>query len=177
MSSIDLFLLGLLKEKPQGAYGIAREMEFRKLREWAKVSEPAVYKNLARLYRNGFLDAEKVREGEMPEKRVYRINPKGDALFLKLMDTYAIEPGKFYLEANLAIGNLDKIPRARAISYMKRLHDSYSAIRTHLEKEEIPAKKNLPLPARMILKQQHLLFRTMEKWTAEYLGILTRNSR
>ena len=177
MSSIDLFLLGLLMNKPYSAYDIAREIEFRNMREWAKISEPTVYKNLLKLHLNGFTDATHVKEGEMPEKRVYEINEKGKERFFELIAIYAQDPGNFYFDFNLAIANFDKLPAGHAVAYLKKLQAAFRERRRNVEEKEIPARMSLPLPARMILTQHLLLNRVMEDWTGQYIDILEEEQR
>ncbi len=75
-STIDLMVLGLLKETPQNAYELVRLVENRELRRLLQISKPAVYKSCKRLFKAGFVDGELIREGEQPEKMVYTVNKR-----------------------------------------------------------------------------------------------------
>ncbi len=106
MSTIDLMILGVLIQKPMNAYEMKKEMEYRNINKWVKISSPSVYKNLVKLYKSGFIDGETVREGEMPEKTIYTINEKGRDYFVHLMSQYSENPGTIYVDFCAFIANL-----------------------------------------------------------------------
>jgi len=55
MSSINLLLLGIVKEKPQSAYSIQKDIESHHLSRWTKMSTPSIYKNVIKLQKKGYL--------------------------------------------------------------------------------------------------------------------------
>ena len=44
MATIDLIVLGILKEEPMGAYDIQKLVEYRNISKWVKISTPSIYK-------------------------------------------------------------------------------------------------------------------------------------
>ena len=70
-SSIDIVLLGLIKELPRGAYDVSQVIQQRQLRSWIRISDASVYRNLRILAEQGFLDTRITREGAMPEKTIF----------------------------------------------------------------------------------------------------------
>lgn len=44
MSTIDLIVLGMLKDKAMGAYDIQKLVEYRNISKWVKISTPSIYK-------------------------------------------------------------------------------------------------------------------------------------
>ncbi len=44
MSVIDLIVLGMIKEKEQSAYDLQKNVEYRNISKWVKVSTPSIYK-------------------------------------------------------------------------------------------------------------------------------------
>lgn len=111
MSVIDLMLLGFLKEKPMNAYEIKKTAEARNLTWWIKASYPSMYRNINKLAKAGYIDGEVVKDGEMPEKTIYTINEKGETKFLALMNEYAQEPERIYLNFTAIISNLGKVDK------------------------------------------------------------------
>ncbi|AMP20455.1 hypothetical protein AZF37_04060 [endosymbiont 'TC1' of Trimyema compressum] len=55
MSTVDLILLGLVYDYPQSAYAIQKDIEYRNLSNWVKISAPSVYKKVIRLEGKGYL--------------------------------------------------------------------------------------------------------------------------
>lgn len=124
MSTVDLTLLGILMNKPLNAYEIKKRMEFMHIRRWTKISSPAVYKNLVNLHRRGYLDAETVREGEMPEKTVYTVNEKGKMHFRSLMEKLSQNPGTVYIEFTTLIAQLNKLEKPEALRMLSELEEN-----------------------------------------------------
>lgn len=81
MAAIDLIVLGMIKQQPQSAYELQKNVEYRNISRWVKISTPSIYKKVIQLEEKGYLEAELVREGNMPEKSVYRITPEGEHFF------------------------------------------------------------------------------------------------
>ena len=92
MSTVDLMLLGVLTKKPMNAYEMKKEMEIRNIQYWIKISSPSIYKNLVKLYKQGYIDGKTVRDGEMPEKTIYSINEKGREYFMhvRIMSDHSV---------------------------------------------------------------------------------------
>ena len=84
MSSIDLMILGLTQHRPWSPYEIIQLMETRSIKNWIKISDPAIYRNMREMAKKGYLIGKKVKEGNMPEKTVYRITKKGKDHFFEL---------------------------------------------------------------------------------------------
>ena len=42
MSAIDLVVLGILKNKPMGAYDIQKVVEYHNISKWVKISTPSI---------------------------------------------------------------------------------------------------------------------------------------
>lgn len=133
MSSVDLMLLGSLMDCPMNAYELKKRMENADVKNWVKISSPAIYKNLVRLYQRGCLDARVVREGEMPEKTVYTINEKGRRYFQRIMETYSEEPGFVYIDFTAFISNLHHLERPVAEGMLTELQTKLYAKMKYME--------------------------------------------
>lgn len=92
--SIELMILGALKEQPLSAYDMDKVMEERNIRRWIRISSPSVYRNVIRLCEEGYTNGVIVKESEMPEKTVYSITEKGHARFAELMNEAASLPAR-----------------------------------------------------------------------------------
>jgi DNA-binding PadR family transcriptional regulator len=100
MSTINLNILGLLMKKPMSPYELAQYIDFRGIRTYIKISTPAIYKNMIKLNKAGYLDSEKRKDGEMPEKTIYKVNQKGEHYFLESMVKYSSNPEGIYFDFN-----------------------------------------------------------------------------
>lgn len=77
MNRYDLVLLGLIKEHERSGYDIMTEIRNRELDRWAKISTSTIYNRLSRLEKNGSIEGHSERDGNRPERTVYRILDKG----------------------------------------------------------------------------------------------------
>lgn len=126
MSTVDLMLLGVLMQKQINAYEIKKEMESRNIQKWIKVSSPAIYKNIIKLNKLGYIDGKVIREGEMPEKTIYSINDKGRAYFIKLMEYYSEGCGKIYIDFCAFISNLQNVDYKTGLKMIDQLQKGLS---------------------------------------------------
>lgn len=140
MSTVDLMLLGALMDKSMNAYEMKKDMEARNIRSWVKISSPSIYKNLVILSRKGYLDDKMVKEGEMPEKTVYSINEKGRDYFLQMMEGYAEEPGKIYIDFAAFVANLHHVEPDIGFEMIKnlmsKLEEERERIRANMEEKK-----------------------------------------
>ena len=73
MSTIDLIVLGMIKEKEQSAYELQKNVEYRNISKWVKVSTPSIYKKVIQLEEKGYITRSK-REGKAGRNNIYYIN-------------------------------------------------------------------------------------------------------
>ena len=93
MSNIDLVLLGLIKQKSQSAYDIKKNIEYRNIPRWVKISEQSIYKKVLQLESKEYIVSHKEKEGNMPDKAIYTLS------LIHIFRTYDINfkyMGNFY---------------------------------------------------------------------------------
>ena len=81
--SIDLMILGALKERPMSAYEMDRLFEARAVRRWVRVSAPSIYRNLLRLREEGLVDGREEKGETAPPKTAYAITEAGTQALLE----------------------------------------------------------------------------------------------
>ena len=167
MSTIDLMLLGVLTEKPMNAYEVKKEMEKRNIRRWIKISSPSIYKNFLKLYQEGYINGEVVREGEMPEKTVYSINDKGRRYFLRLMRQYSEEPGYVYLDFCAFISNLQYIDKDMGLEMLDRLRESL-AVKNDSINDQLAVHQNESFYATSVLELYSRMYELFCDWAGDF---------
>jgi DNA-binding PadR family transcriptional regulator len=81
---IELAVLGLLKERPMHGYQLSRDLGESLGGLW-RVSYGSLYPTLRRLERDGAIESEAGDQRGARRKKVYRITPKGERVFLELL--------------------------------------------------------------------------------------------
>ena len=92
MATIDLIVLGMVKQQPLSAYDIQKLVEYRNISKWVKISTPSIYKKVIQLEQKGYLKGNIEKQGKMPEKVVYSLTNEGESEFEKLMIEISSKP-------------------------------------------------------------------------------------
>jgi DNA-binding PadR family transcriptional regulator len=167
MSSIDLFLLGFLKEKPISAYDLAKKIKENQLDQMIKISTPAVYKNLLRLKQKGYIKARNLKAGNMPHKTSYSITEKGEIYFSSLMFEQSNKNFIAYFDFNSLIINLDLVSKKEALKML----DNFKKVLIQKREEHKRQKKQFshaPFVGKSIIKQLDSGNETLIKWLKEF---------
>ncbi len=163
MSTVDLILLGIVMERSCSAYEMQKNIEYRNLSKWVKVSSPSIYKNVLRLEEKGYLSGDVMREGKMPEKTIYSITDSGKSYFLSLMKETAAGAVSVMFDFNAVVANLNKIPKKQATELISDIRSGITVSKTYME-DMLPQREHIPLVGRTILIQQLHVLESLLAW-------------
>lgn len=166
MSSINLIILGILKQEPQGAYDIQKAVEYRNLSKWVKFSTPSIYKNVLQLEKKGLISGQVEKKGNMPEKVIYSLTKMGEKYFEELMMTLSEKSVSIFFDFNAVIANLDYVALEKQEQCLTSICKKINEFRIDLEKM-VEVKKHIPQNGRSVLQQQMFLAETLEQWAEE----------
>lgn len=163
MATIDLIVLGMVKQTPLSAYDIQKLVEYRNISRWVKVSIPSIYKKVIQLSEKGLL------EGKLNgEKTVYSLTPDGEREFEKLMLAISCEPIHFFLDFNSVIVNLQNLSEEKQAECLNNIENNIRILKTYIT-ENINMKKDIddiPKMGMAVLHQQLKLAEVIEEWIA-----------
>lgn len=168
MATIDLIVLGMLKDQALSAYDIQKLVEYRNIFKWVKISTPSIYKKVIQLEEKGYITGNTVKEGKMPEKAIYTLTDQGKREFESLMLEIAAQPIRIFLDFNAVIVNLDKLDANCRAQCLQSIESSVAELKQYLEenlklKEGIP---DIPETGLAVLHQQYILVQAIETWLA-----------
>ena len=69
MSTIDLIVLGMLKKQALSAYELQKQVDYRNISRWVKISTPSIYKKVLQLEEKGYISGQTTKE-RSEERRV-----------------------------------------------------------------------------------------------------------
>ena len=167
MSTIDLIVLGMIKEKEQSAYELQKNVEYRNISKWVKVSTPSIYKKVIQLEEKGYIKGNLSRDGNMPEKSIYHITEKGDKYFLELMKKISAQMVNVFLDFNAVIINMAMLSKNEGKEIIDNIEtgiDKYKNVVSKLKME----RKNIPICAKSIINQQVLLSEALNDWINDF---------
>ncbi|WP_202127760.1 PadR family transcriptional regulator [Clostridium sp. C8-1-8] len=167
MSSINLIILGYLKNKEKSAYEMVKEFEVWNLNKWLKISTPSIYKNIIKLCDSGYLNSRIVKEGEMPEKTLYSLNEKGNLYFNELMEEGSKNIGNIYLEFNAFLVNIENLPEEKRKEYLSNFKEKAQERRAFVESVYNHEKQHKERSGSefLILDLYNEVYNVLEKWS------------
>ena len=172
MSTNDLIILGILTESPMNAYEIIQYISERQIGNFLKISDPAIYKSCKRLLHDGLVDGTSVKEGNQPNKTVYRINPDGEFKFNQLMVHYSSNLNNWNIEFNAFMWNLEKVDKQQGLQMLANLGDLLREKESWFKDHVVELLPYIPFSARMVLTQYSMMTTTLVAWiegaTEEY---------
>ncbi len=173
MSTIDLIILGSLYQSPKSAYDLQKQIEARNLSRWIKIGSFTVYKKVVQYETKGYVVSETVKNGNMPEKTLYTITPKGKEIFKELMIKFSLAETRVFLDFNAVIVNLALVDENFADECIANMKASIQNTKMQIT-EQLPKHENIPFFGRTIMEQQFLLLETLEKWEENFEKELER---
>ena len=163
MSTADLIILGYLKKMPMSAYEFTKFAESIHLQKWVKIGSPTIYQNIKKLAAKNYLSGRTVKEGEMPEKVIYRLTESGEEYFLELMNRFSADPGNVYFDFNAFIVNLSLVDKDSALNMLGSLRHHFSAGMDIVD-TDTDKLRDIPFEGKSILKLYRVIFRDVIEW-------------
>ena len=167
MSSINLIILGYLKNQEKSAYEMVKEFDVWNITKWLKISNPSIYKNIIKLCDNGYLNSRTIKEGEMPEKTLYSLNEKGNAYFNELMEESSKHIGYLYLDFNAFLVNIEKLPEEKRKEYLENFKNKAEERRAFVDSVYNQEKQHNEKSSSefLILDLYNEFYNVLEKWS------------
>ena len=159
MSNIDLVLLGLIKQKSQSAYDIKKNIEYRNIPRWVRISEQSIYKKVLQLESKEYIVSHKEKEGN--------ITDKGNDYFNKLMNDISNSDVSLYLDFNIIITNLDLVDDEQKKILVSNIKSKILELKELLNERQ-SHRQHIPNVGKQMFKQQLALVETLEKWIIDF---------
>ena len=167
MSSIDLIVLGMIKKKQQSAYELQKNIEYRNISRWVRISTPSIYKKVIQLEEKGYLMSETHKNGKMPEKTIYSITESGEKKLMSLMEENADKTVNIFLDFNAVIMNMDLVPDDLKDILLDKIRLRLDDLKAVLERNR-QEKNNIPVIGKSILQQQYDIAVILREWIEEF---------
>lgn len=163
-SSVDLILLGLLRNQVMSAYDLSK---IQGIYELVKISVPAIYKNIKRLEVAGYLKYKLKKMGKMPGKRIYSITKKGEKRFQELLVLCSENQISFFFDFNvplLFVNSIVKENGNKIIALVRQqLEEKHNYLLQQADKYNF-----LPFPILNLAIQQLKLNKMLIDWLKEF---------
>jgi len=169
-TKIDLLLLGLLLDRPMHGYELYQQIQSEGIDDWFNVSMAGVYYSLGKLRDQGMVAESRQRGGRSARKSIYRLTEDGRAAFFAAMEAQAASQEKIYLEYDIVIYLLNRLPVQRAIPLLQN-HQGFLAKQTENVQATLTAEQNGEnSPLRIAVLDHKRRYLAMEQeWVADVI--------
>lgn len=139
---LALAVLAFLMERPMHPYELGKLLKRRNKQDSIKYKHASLYMVVGQLSRDGYIAAqETVREGQRPERTVYRLTDEGEAELRARMRELVSEPVKEYPRFEAALSLIAVLPPEEVTGLLEQRRDALTEqatrIRAHLRESTI----------------------------------------
>jgi DNA-binding PadR family transcriptional regulator len=121
VSPLALSILELLNERPMHPYELASTMRSRHHDEFIRLNFGSLYHTVDSLERYGWiLPGEKEKEGNRPERTVYRLTDSGRKVLLQLVSEIVAQPRREYLHFSAGLMFMHHLDAATAAQLLEK---------------------------------------------------------
>lgn len=143
---LALAVLAYLMEQPMHPYELGKLLKERDTRQSIKYKHASLYMVVEQLSRDGYIEAqETVREGQRPERTVYRLTHSGRTELHDRMRELVCVPAKEYLQFEAALALIAVLPPEEVAELLEQRHRALaeqaeqlqSSVRNALEVDQL----------------------------------------
>ena len=133
ISPLALSILELLNERPMHPYELAATMRERHHDEFIRLNFGSLYHTVDSLERYGWIvSAEKEKEGNRPERTVYRLTDSGRKVLLQVVSEIIAQPRREYPYFSAGLMFMHQLDRATAAQVLEQRAQALQAVITNL---------------------------------------------
>lgn len=163
MTAIDLIVLGSLYQSAKSAYELQKQIEMRNLSRWVKIGSFTVYKKVLLYETKGWIVGETIKNGKMPQKKIYTLTSLGKEVFMEWMMKFSKFETRIFLDFNAVIVNLGLLDENDRDVCLQHIKSSIQQTNEQL-REQASCNKMMSIYGQAILKQQTMLLETLSVW-------------
>ncbi len=166
-SIVDMVVLGILLKEPMNAYRLAQYVERNNVTRLVKLSTPAIYKSCRRLFGQENLSGKTKRDGEAPEKVMYKVTAAGRQRFGQLMSHYAGKITPFYFDINSVVFSLEQLDFDQGLELIDAYATEINAVQSWLIPHSQETQAKATFGNRMIIKQYLMVVNVLMEWVQQ----------
>jgi DNA-binding PadR family transcriptional regulator len=176
-TKIDLLLLGLLLDRPMYGYEVYQQIQAEGIDAWFNVSMAGVYYSLGKLRDQDMVVESQQRGGRSTRRSIYHLTEKGRSAFFETMKTQAISEEQVYLDYDLIIYLLNKLPLQQATSVLEQHQGQLSEQARQIEAALASKRSSSDSPLTLAVLDHKRRYLEMEQaWLADVIrGIRAGN--
>jgi DNA-binding PadR family transcriptional regulator len=159
-------------------YELYQQIQAEGIDSWFAISAAGVYYSLGKLREQGWVAESRQRDGRSARKSIYRLTEKGRATFFQVMEAELASREKTYLDYDVAIYLLNRIPLQRAVPRLEERHAFLAGETREVEATLADERGDNGSPLKLaILDHKHRLLEMEQNWLAEVISGIQGDGR
>jgi DNA-binding PadR family transcriptional regulator len=135
LSPLALSILELLHERPMHPYELASTMRDRHQDEFIRLNFGSLYHTVDALERNGWIvSTEREKEGNRPERTIYRLTDSGRDLLVRVVSDILAHPQREYLHFSAGLMFMHHLDGKTAAELLEQRSQALHALITKLSR-------------------------------------------
>lgn len=119
LSKPSVLILGIISEKAINPYELTKFLEYINIKNWFYIGESSIYSTIKTLQSKGYITGENIKEGNMPEKTVYSITPKGEIELISALEDFLGNTDLDFVKFNIAVILICHLPKDRVLALLE----------------------------------------------------------
>jgi DNA-binding PadR family transcriptional regulator len=154
----ELLLLGVLRQGEMHGYQLHDFIE-RSLAFCTDLKKPTAYFLLDKMAASGWVSVKEAREGNRPQRRVYRMTEEGEAVFQRLLRENLADFTAAKTSSDIGLAFVDALPKHESLRLLEQRRDTLA--RQLSETEEAPLHAGGP---QLLIEHQLSYLRNELAW-------------
>ena len=159
----DVLLLGLLLDRPMHGYELYQQIQAEGIGHWFMVSAAGVYYSLRKLRDLGWVVESRQRKSGTTRKSIYRLTEKGRVAFFTAMEAELAGREKAYLDYDLAIYLVNRLPLQRAVPRLEERQSFLAKQAEEVQASLAAEQNNGSAPLKLAILEHKLCYLAMEQ--------------
>jgi DNA-binding PadR family transcriptional regulator len=155
LSKTALLILGVIADEPINPYAISKLISYKRQHLRGKIPDPTVYGIINMLHTKKLISGKKVKNGNLPDRTIYSITPKGRELLNKNLIAYLSTPEDTLSELPLSLFLMGLLDKEQVLQALKIYH-SKQAAEIDLMEKMLEEEQDLPVPYSGHLAVNHI---------------------
>ncbi len=172
MSKNEVAILGLLAEGPKHGYQIHQDIKKREMDFWAKIKLASIYTTLTRLEEQTLIKSEKEKVGNMPERTVYSLTPKGQTRLGDMVEKLLVEDDRPEWLFGLGVAFIYGASQERVLTALQLRQERLKQCHNDLHEHVTTMKGQIPFNWHMLIENAHKHMQLEMQWLEELIAMV-----
>jgi DNA-binding PadR family transcriptional regulator len=156
LSKTAVLILGVIADEPINPYALSKLINFKRKNLRGNIPDSSLYGIISMLEKKKLIKGKRVKNGNMPDRTIYSITPKGQEVLKKNLLSYLSTPEDTISELQLSLFLMGLLEKDQVLNALKE-YKSKQAAEIDLMEQMVKEEKLRGVPYSGMLSIGHIL--------------------